>query len=265
MKLIVLLAISSAGVAIAEPAQAINFTIDPSIATASTIAPGAIIDSDLKARTWSLHPTLGYFTGSNTVDGSGATASSSGLGGTGQAQYSFNDHIGINFSGLDYSGSGNFTPGTSPLGGSSGQVSISGWLMGATLVLDPFSGSGFRMPFFFGLNYEHVSSSTPSSGIIIAETLSSPGYTLGFSPRFNIGFLRLAPFLVTTTTTSKGTVTCSASIVAGACGAQDIEILPVFGVNITFRPWNLSFFFNLSSFLMGTGFSFYSLGPQLTF
>lgn len=251
--------------AVARSALAGDVTVDPSIATAAAIAPVAVINSDLKPHTWSVHPTAGYFTGTSTVDGAGATATSQGYGGTVQAQYSLSEHFGLDFSGLGFSGSGTYTPGAAEIGGSTGSSSVSGWLVGAALVLDPFSGDGFRLPFFFGVNYQQLSSSTPGSPIITSMTLSTPGYTLGVSPRFNVGFLRFEPFLVVTTPTSKGTVTCSAVVIAGACGAQDIQVLPVFGVDIVFRPWGLSFYFNLSSFLSGAGVAFYSLGPQFRF
>lgn len=247
-----------------KAAQALNIAVDPSIATATAIVPGAIIESDLKPKVWSVHPTVGYFSGSTNVDGLGSYATSHGYGGTIEAEYSMSNHMGISFSGLGYSGSGDYTPDAS-VGGSAGSNTINGWLAGASLVLDPFSGDGFRMPFFFGLNYEHVASHMPSSGIVTSMTLNSPGYTLGFSPRFNIAFLRIEPFLVATSPTSKGNVTCSASVVAGACGAQAVQFLPVFGVNFVFRPWNLGFYLNLSSDLFGTGVSYYALGPQLTF
>jgi hypothetical protein len=250
---------------VAEQAQAITADVDPSIATATAIAPGAIIENDLKAHVWSVHPTFGYFSGSSSVDGTGATATSNGYGGTVEAVYSYTDHLGVNFSGLGYSGSGIFTPGGGLGGGTSGTTGVNGWLVGASLVLDPFSGDGFRLPFFFGLNYEHIASSTPSSAIITSLHLNSPGYTFGFSPRFNLFFLRLEPFFVVTTPTGTGSVTCSSDVVAGACGAQNVQILPVFGVNVVFRPWNIAFYFNLSSTLFGTGVSYYSLGPQLTF
>jgi hypothetical protein len=247
-------------------AQALTVVVDPSIATASAIAPGAIIQSDLRTHVWSVHPTFGYFSGSSNADGSGAMASSNGWGGTLDAEYSYNEHVGINFSGLGYKGSGAFTPGAGVgEGGTAGTTNINGWLVGASLVLDPFSGEGFRMPFFFGVNYEHIASSTPTSGLFTAMTLNSPGYTLGFSPRFNIGFLRFEPFLVSVIPSGKGNVTCAANVEGGVCGSEDVQILPVFGVNIVFRPWGIAFYFNLSSTLFGTGVSFYSLGPQLTF
>lgn len=251
---------------LAEQARALTVVVDPSIATASAIAPGAIIQSDLKEHVWSVHPTFGYFSGSSNADGSGAIATSHGYGGTLEAEYSYNDHLGINFSGLGYGGSGSFTPGAGSVeGGTVGTTNVNGWLVGAALVLDPFSGDGFRLPFFFGLNYEHISSSTPSSGLFTAMSLNSPGYTFGFSPRFNLAFLRVEPFLVTVVPSGKGNVTCSANVTGGACGAQDVQILPVFGVNVIFRPWNIAFYLNASSSLFGTGVSFYSLGPQLTF
>jgi len=232
---------------LAEQARALTVVVDPSIATASAIAPGAIIQSDLKEHVWSVHPTFGYFSGSSNADGSGAIATSHGYGGTLEAEYSYNDHLGINFSGLGYGGSGSFTPGAGSVeGGTVGTTNVNGWLVGAALVLDPFSGDGFRLPFFFGLNYEHISSSTPSSGLFTAMSLNSPGYT----------------FVVPS---GKGNVTCSANVTGGACGAQDVQILPVFGVNVIFRPWNIAFYLNASSSLFGTGVSFYSLGPQLTF
>jgi hypothetical protein len=226
---------------LAEQAQALTVVVDPSIATASAIAPGAIIQSDLKAHVWSVHPTFGYFSGSSNADGSGAIASSHGFGGS-------------------------FTPGVGSVeGGTVGTTNVNGWLVGAALVLDPFSGESFRMPFFFGVNYEHISSSTPSSGLFTAMSLNSPGYTFGFSPRFNIAFLRVEPFLVSVVPSGKGDVTCSVNVIGGVCGAQNVQILPVFGVNVIFRPWNIAFYFNASSSLFGTGVSFYSLGPQLTF
>jgi len=249
-----------------QQSHAYTIIIDPSIATASAVAPSAIIENDLKAHTWSIHPTLGYFSGTSTVDGEESTASSHGIAGTGEAVYSLSDHIGINFSFMGYNGSGTFTPGANEVpGGSTGSSSVSGWLFGAALVLDPFSGDGFRMPFFFGLNYEALKSSTPTSPIVTSLSLNSPGYTLGFSPRFNIGFLRFEPFMVTTTPTSKGNVTCGPNVSGGPCGAQNIQIVPVFGVNVVYLPWKLAFFFNLSSLLLGTGVSFYSFGPQWTF
>jgi hypothetical protein len=247
-----------------RPASASGPTVDPSIATAGAITPSAVIQEDLGYRTWTLHPTAGYFTGSIPAIGANATVTAHGFGGTGEAQYSLNEHIGVNFSALGYSGGGSYTPATSS-DGSAGTTSVSGWLVGATLVLDPFSGKGFRMPFFFGLNYQRLTSSTPTSPLFTSMTLYSPGYSFGFSPRFNVWFLRFEPFLVATTSTSEGTVTCSSDVVAGACGAQNIQTLPVFGVNIVFRPLNLSLYFNLSSTLFGTGVSYYSIGPHLTF
>jgi hypothetical protein len=243
-------------------ALASDVAIDPSIATLGAIAPGAIINDDLKPHTWKFHPTAGYFTGSTTVDGSGSTASSHGFGGTVEAQYAWNEHFGVNFSALGFSGSGNYASGSS---GATGSSSVNGWLAGAALVFDPFSGSSFRMPFFFGVNYEHLASSTPASPIVTSLSLTSAGYSFGVSPRFNIGFFRVEPFIVATTPTSKGNVTCAADVVAGACGAQEVEVLPVLGVNLIFRPLNLSFYFNVSSLLLGTGVAFYSVGPQLAF
>jgi hypothetical protein len=249
----------------ASAASANSITVDPSIATAGAIAPGSIPQEDLKPHLWTIQPSVGYFTGSPAFDGSGATVSIHGWGGTGEAEYALNEHMGISFAGIVYSGSGTFTPGASEPGAISGSASVNGWLASATLVLDAFSGNGFRMPFFFGLNYEHLSSSTPSSPTITAMSLNSPGYTLGFSPRFNVGFLRLEPFLVSTTPTRKGNVACSVDVIAGACGAEDVQMLPVLGVNVIFRPWNLSFYVNLSSFLLGTGVSYYSVGHQFSF
>lgn len=245
--------------------RAIALPIDPSLATANAIAPNATIDADLKAKSWSVHPTFGYFSGSANVDGTGATATAAGYGETLNAQYSVSDHFGLSLSAMNYSGSGSYTPSASSSGGSSGADTVKGWLAGVSLVLDPFRGSGFRMPFFLGLNYEQLSSTTPSSPLITSLSLSSPGYSVGFSPRFNIGFLRIEPFFVVSTPTSKGNVSCSALVVAGACGAQDIQALPVYGVNLVFRPLNFSFYINLSSLLLGTGISFYSFGAQLTF
>jgi hypothetical protein len=251
--------------AVTQQAFAITLPVDPSIATASSIAPSAIINDDLKPHVWSAHPTLGYFSGTTTVDGAGATAENHGFGGTGEVQYSSTEHIGIIFSAMGYSGSGTYTPGTSETGALSGNSNVRGWLVGAALVLDPFSGPGFRLPFFFGLNYQHLSSSTPSSPIITAMTLNSPGYTFGFSPRFNLGFLRVEPFLVVTTALNQGNVTCAADVVSGACGALAIQTLPVYGINLLLLPWNISFYFNLSTFLSGIGVSFYSAGPRFTF
>lgn len=248
--------------------QSLAYTvdIDPSVATASAIAPSAIIEDDLKAHTWSIHPKVGYFTGTSTVDGEDSTASSHGFAGTGEAVYSLNDHIGINFSFMDFKGSGSYTPGSGEVpGGSPGSSSVSGWLFGAALVLDPFSGDGFRMPFFFGLNYEALRSSTPTSPLVTSLSLNSPGYTLGFSPRFTVGFLRIEPFMVTTTPTSKGNVTCGPNISEGPCGAQSIQLLPVFGVNVIYLPWKIAFYFNLSTFLISNSVAFYSVGPQWTF
>ena len=56
--------------------QSLAYTvdIDPSVATASAIAPSAIIEDDLKAHTWSIHPKVGYFTGTWTADGEDSTA-----------------------------------------------------------------------------------------------------------------------------------------------------------------------------------------------
>jgi hypothetical protein len=244
--------------------MASNITLDPSVAAALAITPDAIIEKDLTPGILSVHPTAGYLTGSTTLDGAGATATIQGFGGTGEAEYSFSEHVGLNFSALGYSGSGGYTPGAAEIGASTGSCSINGWLLGVTLVLDPFSGPGFRMPFFIGVNYEHLASSTPSSPIITSMTLNSPGYTIGFSPRFNIGFLRLEPFLVTTTPFEKGNVQCAAGVV-GLCGPIAIQPVPIEGINIVFRPWNLSFYFNVSSLLVGTGVSFFSLGPQLSF
>jgi len=247
-----------------QSASAVTATFDPSVATAAVIVPGAIIQDDLGYRSWNVHPTAGYFSGSLAAIGANATETCHGFGGTGQAQYSWTEHVGVNFSMLGYGGGGNYTPATSN-DGSAGTISVNGWLAGASLVLDPFSGRGFRMPFFIGANYMHLASSTPTSPIFTSMTLSSPGFTFGFSPRFNIAFLRLEPFLITTTASNKGNVTCGPNTIGPACGAQAIDPLPVFGVNIVFRPLGLSFYLNFSSFLFGTGVSYYSLGPHLTF
>jgi hypothetical protein len=244
---------------------ATNLPIDPSIATASAITPGAIIDSDLAPHTWSVHPTAGYFTGTSSVDSLGSTASVKGWGGTGQVQYSRGEHFGVEFSGMGYSGSGTYTPSPTIGSGTSGNATVSGWLIGASLVIDPFSGPDFRMPFFLGLNYQHLQSSTPTSPLVTSMSLNSPGWSVGYSPRFNVGFLRFEPFMIVSTPFRKGSVTCGVSLVAAACGPQNIQVLPIVGVDIVFRPWNFGFYFNISSFLFGSGVSFYSLGPQLRF
>lgn len=239
--------------------------MDPSIATATAIEPGTTIANDLKAHNWSAHPTVGYFSGTATVDGSGATASSHGFGETINIQDAVTDHLGFIFSGMNYSGSGSYSPGSTGTLGSSGSSNVSGWLLGAGLVLDPTRGNGFRIPFFIGLNYQYLKSTMPTSSVITSLSLSSPGFSFGFSPRFNFLALRIEPFLVVSTPLSKGTVTCSSLVVAGTCGALDIQVLPVYGVNLIFKPLNLSFYINMSSLLLGTGVSFYSLGPQFRF
>jgi len=247
-------------------AQASNMSVDPSIATAAAIAPGAIVvRKDLTPGIWSVQPSVGYFNGTSSFDGGGATVSSRGWGGTGQAEYSWSEHVGLSFSAMVYKGSGEFTPGAIELGATSGSASVDGWLLGAAFVLDPFSGNGFRLPFFIGFNYQHLTSSTPTSPTVISMSLDSPGITFGFSPRFNLGFLRIEPFMVTTTATEKGNVGCNADVVVGLCGAANVQVLPVTGVNAIFRPWNFSFYFNFSTLLLGTGISFYSVGHQFSF
>lgn len=223
------------------------------------------MEKDLEPQTLIVHPSVGYFTGTSTLDGSGATASATGYGGTGDVQYSLNEHLGVIFSGLGYSGSGTYTPGSTEIGASSGNASVNGWQIGASLVLDAWGGTGFRMPIFLGLNYLHLSSSTPTSPTVTALTLNSPGYTLGFSPRFNFFFFRVQPFLVATTPTNEGTLTCAADVIQGACGAQSIEFLPIVGINLIFKPLDLSFYFNFATLLSGAGISYYSLGKSFAF
>ena len=233
MKLRPLIAISLLSFTLSQPALAIKLPLDPSLAAMSAIAPNSMLEDDLKSG-WTVHPSAGYFSGSTTVDGAGATATAKGYGVTVQSLFSFGEHVGINFSGLEYDGKGDYTPGATEVGAVGGSAGVNGWLLGSSLVIDPFSGEGFRMPFFFGLNYAHVASSTPTSPIITATTLDSPGYVFGFSVRFNIAFLRFEPFMVTTTPMNSGTVVCATDVTSGTCGAASIQMLPITGINIVF-------------------------------
>ena len=264
MKLGTFIAVVCLSLVAAPSALAVKLPLDHSLAAMSAIAPNSMLEDDLKSG-WTVHPSAGYFSGSTTVDGSGATASAKGYGFTAQSLYSFGEHVGINFSGLEYNGKGDYAPGASEVGAVGGSAGANGWLIGSSLVIDPFSGDGFRMPFFFGLNYAHVASSTPTSPIITATTLDSPGYVFGFSVRFNIAFIRLEPFLVTTTPMNSGTVTCAAQVTSGTCGAASIQMLPITGINFVLRPLGWSFYFNASNLLVDSGISFYSIGKQFSF
>lgn len=248
----------------ATPAEKLPF--DPSIAAASAIAPATIMQEDLTAHATSLHPTAGYFTYSPEIDTAGSTASGHGFGGTLEATHSLNNHVGLGVIGFGYSGSGDYTPGDpnsqNTLVGTSGSSSVSGFEMGALLVLDPFSGTGFRLPFFIGLNYQRLSSSTPTA-FITSTTLNSPGYTFGFSPRFSLGSFRIEPFMVITAPFENGQLTCSGQ--SQVCGQIPLQTLPIIGVNIIYRPLKLSFFFSASSLVVDTGGAYYSLGPSFRF
>ena len=242
-----------------------NNLYEPAAATASAMLPATIISEDLTDGKISIHPTVGYFITSVTVDGAGAKATAHGYGETAEVSYSLSSHFGISLAGINFKGTGTYTPGNMEQQASSGTCSLNGWMAMAALLIDPFSGDEFRMPLILGANYEYFSSSTPTAANTTSSTLNSPGYTLGISPRFNLAFLRLEPFFVMSEPLNKASRTCAPGTVAAGCDPNSIDATPIIGMNIVFRPLNLSFFFDLSALLFGGGSSFYSIGTRFTF
>jgi hypothetical protein len=245
------------------PADKIIF--DPSLAAASAISPATIISEDLHPHVLSLHPTVGYFSYSSEVDGNGSTANGHGGALTYEMTYSWSEHAGFALSALGYYGTGNYTPGTlgvnSTVVGSSGSSKVKGLEAGFLMVFDPYSGVGFRMPFFIGLNYQALTSSMPSA-FITGTTLNTPGAVVGISPRFSVGPLRLEPFFVVTTPFEKAQVSCGDQ---SSCAALPLTPLPIFGVNFVYKPLELSFFLSFASLVFDTGASYYSIGHTFKF
>ena len=256
-------AIMICAIILPQSVRADKIPFDPSVAIASTMSPDTLMLEDLTPNVWSVNPTVGYLTFSSILDESGTAAKGHGYGGTGEVSLSFGSHVGLSISGFGYKGSGDFTAGTN--GGADGTCDISGWVFGTSLVLDPFSGKGFRMPFFLGLNYQHLASSMPTAPYITSTTLDSPGYTFGFSPRFSVGVLRFKPFIVISAPMNNATITCAAGTPAEFCIPIALRMLPVVGANIEYVPWNIGFFFSLSNLFIDTGASFYSFGPSFKF
>ncbi|MDE2292609.1 MAG: hypothetical protein KGL53_11050 [Elusimicrobia bacterium] len=174
-------------------------------------------------------------------------------GAAGSVVWGVADHFALGFTGLGFNGKGKYhVPTGSGASFSSGayDMKTSGFIAAASLIFDPFTGDGFRLPLMAGVNYESMRDE--STGVLdgsgnslgaLGNRLDSPGVQFGLSPQFNTGPLRWEPFALVyfplshEKQTQNGTVFDS-SIHSDTGGPQP-------GINVVFRPWNLSFFYAL--------------------
>ena len=231
---------------------------DPAAASASAMLPATILTEDLSAGDISLHPTAGYLT-AHEKTGTEGNVSLHGVGGSLTLTKALGPHLGVSIGGLYFNESGNYDPGATGVAGTAGTASATGWLGSAGLVIDPFSGNGFRMPILIGGNYENFHTSIPTEFNSTGTTLRSPGYSFGISPRFSVGWFRVQPFFMLDIPTNKATNACNPS--STSCPAtSSIDTGGILGVNLIFIPWGLSLFYNFANLIYNEGSSYLSLG-----
>ncbi|MDE2490242.1 MAG: hypothetical protein KGM24_05305 [Elusimicrobia bacterium] len=173
-------------------------------------------------------------------------------GGAGSVVYGLTDHFAVGFTGLGFSGKGSYhiPSGNSAVTGGSYDMTTSGLIAAGSVVWDCFSGDGFRLPVLVGLNYEsmhdesrNVLDGSGNSLGTLGNNLDSAGVQFGFSPQFNTGPVRWEPFVLSylpfahEKQTQNGT-TYDDSLRSDTGGPQP-------GLNVLYRPWNLSFFYTL--------------------
>ena len=239
---------------------------DPASATASAMHPAMILTEDLKEGDLSLHPTAGYVSTTNAT-GTTGQVSLHGAGGSLTITKSLNPHLGISVGGLYFKESGSYDPQTTSSGqsaGIAGSASATGWIGTAALVLDFFSGDGFRMPIIIGGNYENFSSSNPTVFDQTGRTLRSPGYTFGVSPRFTAGWFRIQPFFMIDFPTKEADNACTAIASSGCTPHSGEDTGAVLGINTIFTPWGLSFFYNMGNLIFNQGSTYLSLGLRFS-
>ena len=238
---------------------------DPASATASAMHPAMILTEDLKEGDLSLHPTAGYVSTTNAT-GTTGQVSLKGYGGSLTVTKSLNPHLGISVGGLYFRETGSYDPQTTSSGqsaGIAGSASANGWIGTAALVLDFFSGDGFRMPIIIGGNYENFNSSNPTVFDQTGRTLRSPGYSFGISPRFTLGWFRIQPFFMIDFPTKDAVNACNPGITG--CNPNSSEDTgAVLGVNTIFTPWGLSFFYNMGNLILNQGSTYLSLGLRFS-
>ena len=227
----------------------------------------------LKGGQWTVQLDPAYFTtreqeGNGGSLGPGPVDRLSGFGGAAGIDYAFNSHAALGLLGAYFSGSGNET-GSNPYYQAS--ASDKGSFEGLVAILDPFSGDGFRLPFVLAggplsasttINYPAVSGG-PSSGPSVTQTKAGNlGYMVGVDPQLNTGrYLRWEPFFQVTSVTEDSTCAgaeCSNSPPTDSSPGASA------GVNVVWRPYNLSFFYS-PSFGDKSGTSVYALRWIKTF
>lgn len=257
-----------------------TFFSSPSVAefthneVVSTLIGKSFPTRPMKAGVWELSVTPTYFSfdpkaeSSNDADINGSVA---GFGGAVALSYYFSPQLGISFLGGSVSGDGEGIVRANS--GSTGQAmgihEYSGYLVGAYLVLDPYSDpEGFRLPFFIGAGFAHYFEKIAfkASPDVDRREIDRDKVVVGagIAPQFKLfKNFRISPFvLINKPLDSLFTEKRVDMVNAGEFGGRDPSENPhapynnSFGINFTFLPWNLS-----SQLSMGTvaGISIYTL------
>lgn len=209
----------------------------------------------------------------------------SGGGGALNMVYGFSPHWGIAVLGSYFSGDGqrgfNRNPSTpTPIRQIVGSLKTSGVAASAGVIYDPFSDpEGFRLPIYLGFTY--FNAKEISNGVLAGagqlehvQKFNTVGVQFSIAPQFDTDvfglfdtkIFRVIPFVGVVALSNGGSDTCTAQGSGASCGTlakPSNSPHPVGGLEVAYKPWDLSFTYIPSP--LTTGASLYTLSYTRSF